>query len=131
MKTYTDDEWVALERECLPFAFEGEPKRPARWLQRQVYEDLMLELRASMDDAHTKHPDDIWRPFQILARTEKLIDAYVRQGFDELIPLQEQIRRRLNTPKSPKLSDTLLGSSCAAALKVALRPACRVKGGAA
>jgi hypothetical protein len=127
MKTYTDDEFVALEMKYLSFMGEGEPKRPPKWLQREVYEDMMQELLASLHDARTKHADDAWKPFQILARAEKFIDAYVKQGFDELIPLQEEMRRDLNTRwgKSPKLSDTLLGSSSKTALATALKGGAR------
>jgi len=66
--------------------------RPPRELQQEVYREIHRQMAEYVIEVCEKYPDDLWLPFHILTRAEKLVSNYVDEQFDELIPLQEEIR---------------------------------------
>jgi hypothetical protein len=88
----------AFEMKFLPFIEMAEqtPTPPPPWVQCEVRDEIMRQLVGYVHHAITKRKDDVWKPFQIMARAEKLIDIYVQEQFDELIPLREDLRRSLH-----------------------------------
>ena len=61
----------------LGMAEETPTPRPP-WVQREVRDEIMCQLIGYVRHAITKHKDDVWKPFFIIARAEKLIDIYVQ-----------------------------------------------------
>jgi hypothetical protein len=89
----------AFDMKFLPFIEMAEqtPTPPPLWVQLEVRDEIFRQLIGYLHHALTKHKDDVWKPFQYMARAEKLIDIYVQEQFDELIPMQERLRRTLHT----------------------------------
>jgi hypothetical protein len=91
-----DDEFT-FKMKVMPFAGGGMRKPPPRRLQREVYQELSNQLLGHVLHACKKYPDDHWKPFPVLSRAEKIITIYVEQEYDELIPLQQEVRQHLHT----------------------------------
>src|SRR5262249_20791676 len=99
----TDDEFAPFYTGLLPLNIPGDLSPipgtllPPRQLQREVCEEIVQQLIEHVQGVISKYPDDVWLPFQILARAEKLITSYIEEEFDELVPLQQEVRRTLHT----------------------------------
>jgi hypothetical protein len=80
-----------------PFAHEGMWEPPSRQMQFEVYESIVDQLTEHVTFAQQNYPDDEWRPVQALAAGLKLVDIYVEQGFNDLVPLQQGLQQTLHT----------------------------------
>jgi hypothetical protein len=91
-----DGEFAPFDTGPLPLNIPGLiGPGPTRQMQHEVLNEILDQSIALMQDAQQKYPDEVWLTVWILARAEKLVTSYVEEDFDELVPMQKEMRRIL------------------------------------
>jgi hypothetical protein len=95
----TTGEFAPFDERRLPLNLPGllPATRPPRQMQHEVYDEIVRQMVEHVQSAIKKYPGDIWLPFEIIARAEKIVASYVDGQFDELVPFRDRMRKVLHT----------------------------------
>jgi hypothetical protein len=70
---------------------------PPRWMQRAVQDDVERQMDTHLAAIDRQYPDDLSRWIPVTARALRIVNIYIDAGFNELVPLREELRQPLYT----------------------------------